>query len=311
MLFVNNYLSKCFNFYNMGENYYNVLGVSKDASQDEIKKKYRKLSLQHHPDRGGDAEQFKKISEAYENIGNPESRQRYDMEQNNPFLGGGHGGMPPGFGHDNLFNMMFGGGMPPGFGQGPNIQIFRNGVPVHNPLQRPMPIIKNIEITLEQAFNGCNLPIEVERWIVVEEKKQVEKETVYIDIPKGIDDNEIIIIKEKGNIISETNKGEIKIFIKIKNDSGFVRRGLDLYYQKEISLKESLCGFTFEMKYFNNKTFKINNSAGTVIEPHYKKVIPNMGLDRNGHKGNLIIEFTIKFPESITKEQCEQLDKIL
>ena len=45
MLFVNNYLSKCFNFYNMGENYYNVLGVSKDASQDEIKKKYRKKKI--------------------------------------------------------------------------------------------------------------------------------------------------------------------------------------------------------------------------------------------------------------------------
>ena len=65
----------------MSENYYNILGVSKDASQDEIKKKYRKLSLQHHPDRGGDAEQFKKVSEAYENIGDPESRQKYDMEQ--------------------------------------------------------------------------------------------------------------------------------------------------------------------------------------------------------------------------------------
>ena len=50
-------------------------------------KKYRKLSLQHHPDRGGNEETFKKLSEAYEQIGDPENRQRYDMEQNNPFLG--------------------------------------------------------------------------------------------------------------------------------------------------------------------------------------------------------------------------------
>ena len=53
----------------MSKDYYQILGVSKDASQDEIKKKYRKLSLQHHPDRGGDAEKFKEVSEAYENIG--------------------------------------------------------------------------------------------------------------------------------------------------------------------------------------------------------------------------------------------------
>jgi len=209
--------------------------------------------------------------------------------------------------------MMFG-GMPPGFPGGPggpNIQIFRNGVPVNNPLQRATPIIKNIEITLEQAYNGCNLPIEIERWIVVDDKKQVEKETIYIDVPKGIDENEIIIIKDKGNVISETNKGEIKVFIKINNNTDFIRHGLDLLFTREITLKEALCGFSFDMKYFNGKTFKINNSAGTVIQPNYKKMIPNMGLERNMHKGNLIIEFTIKFPETLTKEQSDKLSEIL
>ena len=302
-----------FLIYYMNQNHYVTLGVSKDASQDEIKKKYRKLSLQHHPDRGGNEETFKKLSEAYEHIGDPENRQKYDMEQNNPFLGGGGGGGGMPFGNDHLFNMMFG-GMPPGFPGGPggpNIQIFRNGVPVNNPLQRASPIIKTIEITLEQAYNGCNLPIEIERWILVEDKKQVEKETIYIDVPKGIDENEIIIIKDKGNVISDTNKGEIKIFIKITNNTDFTRHGLDLLFTREITLKESLCGFSFDMKYFNGKTFKINNSAGTVIQPNYKKMIPNMGLERNSHKGHLIIEFTIKFPESLTKEQSDKISEIL
>ena len=76
-----------FLIYNMNQNHYETLGVSKDASQEEIKKNYRKLSLQHHPDRGGNEETFKKLSEAYEQIGDPENRQKYDMEQNNPFLG--------------------------------------------------------------------------------------------------------------------------------------------------------------------------------------------------------------------------------
>lgn len=297
----------------MSKDYYNVLGVSKDASQDEIKKKYRKLSLQHHPDRGGDADKFKEISEAYENIGDNDNRSRYDREKSNPFMGGGGGGM----GHDDIFNMMFGGGggfppgFPPGFPGGPNIQVFRNGVPVHNPMQRAIPIIKNIEITLQQAYTGCKIPIEIERWIMVDGNKQMEKETIYIDIPEGIDENEIIILKDKGNVISENNKGEIKIFVKITNNTQFIRRGLDLFYKKEISLKESLCGFTFEMKYIDNRTFKINNSDGTIIESNYKKMIPRMGLKRNGHVGNLIIDFTVKFPEKLTKEQIEGLKKIL
>ena len=292
----------------MSKDYYQILGVSKDASQDEIKKKYRKLSLQHHPDRGGDAEKFKEVSEAYENIGDNENRVKYDRGKSNPFMSGG-------MNHDDLFGMMFGGGFPGGFSGGfpggPNVQIFRNGVPVHNPMQRAMPIIKNIEITLQQAYNGCKLPIEIERWIVVDGNKQNEKETIYVDIPEGIDENEIIILKNKGNVISETNKGEIKLFIKIINNTDFVRNGLDLFFKKQITLKESLCGFSFDMKYIDNRTFKINNSDGTIIESNYRKMIPKMGLKRNGHIGNLIIEFTVKFPEKLTKDQITKLKEIL
>lgn len=290
----------------MNKDYYEVLGVSKDASQDEIKKKYRKLSLQHHPDRGGDAEKFKEINEAYENIGDNENRNKYDREKSNPFANRN-------FNPEDIFGMMFGGGggFHANFPNGPNVQIFRNGVPVHNPMQRAMPIIKNIEITLEQAYNGCKIPIEIERWIVVDGGKQSEKETIYVDIPQGIDENEIIILQNKGNVISESNKGEIKIFIKIKNTTDFLRNGLDLYYKKQITLKESLCGFSFDMKYIDGRVFKINNSEGTIIEPNYKKMIANMGLKRNGHVGNLIIEFTVKFPETLAKEQIAKLKGIL
>ena len=264
--------------------------------------------MQHHPDRGGDAEKFKEVSEAYENIGDNENRMKYDREKSNPFMNGG-------MNHDDIFGMMFGGGFPGGFSGGfpggPNVQIFRNGVPVHNPMQRAMPIIKNIEITLEQAYNGCKLPIEIERWIVVDGNKQTEKETIYVDIPEGIDENEIIILKDKGNVISETNKGEIKLFIKIINNTEFARNGLDLFFKKQITLKESLCGFSFDMKYIDNRTFKINNSDGTIIESNYRKMIPNMGLKRNGHVGNLIIEFIVKFPEKLSKEQITKLKEIL
>ena len=112
--------------------YYKVLGVDPQTSQDVIKKAFRKLSLKHHPDRGGDAEEFKKINEAYSTIGDVEKRRMYDMKKNNPFMAGGDGGV------DEIFKMFFGGGipgmyMPPGMGMPGGVHIngggFGGGIP--------------------------------------------------------------------------------------------------------------------------------------------------------------------------------------
>lgn len=86
------------------ETYYSVLGVSEDASQDEIKKAYRKLAKENHPDKGGDEEVFKKISVAYDAIGDENKRKEYDYQRNNPFGGmGGHG-----MSFNDIFNSVFG-----------------------------------------------------------------------------------------------------------------------------------------------------------------------------------------------------------
>ena len=77
-----------------------MLGVGENSSQGDIKKAFRKLSLQHHPDRGGDAEEFKKINEAYSTLGDVEKKRMYDMRKNNPFMPGGVGGMD---GVDDIF----------------------------------------------------------------------------------------------------------------------------------------------------------------------------------------------------------------
>ena len=90
----------------------------------------------------------------------------------------------------------------------------------------------------------------------------------------------------------------------------FERRGLDLYLEKQISLKESLCGFSFELKYLNDKVYTINNQIGNIIPPDYKKIIPGMGLTRENAKGNLIITFKIVFPSSLTQEQIDKLNDL-
>ena len=155
------------------------------------------------------------------------------------------------------------------------------------------------------------MPLDIERWIIENNLKIFENETLYITIPEGIDDNEIIVLEEKGNIGPKNSRGDVKIFVKIINKSMFERKGLDLYYIKNITLKESLCGFCFDLQYLNEKKYKINNNIGNIIPHDYQKVIPNLGLKRNEQRGNLIIHFKINFPSTISIEKIQKLAEIL
>ncbi len=111
--------------------------------------------------------------------------------------------------------------------------------------------------------------------------------------------------------MSHNNFGDVKVFIKIINDTGFIRNGLDLTLNKTITLKEALCGFSFDLKYIDGRTFKINNGVGNIITNNYNKVINKMGLMRDEHVGNLIINFTIEYPTDLTSEQIDGLGNIL
>jgi DnaJ-class molecular chaperone len=329
-------------------NLYEILGLTESASQEDIKKAYRKLSLQFHPDRNNNSAEstsrFQSISAAYEVIGDEDKRRQYDMQSKMQFAGGGggmsFGGMPfvvPGGG-----GMSFGGGMPTFFTTGEmdmdpsDILNFlssnffgggpsgngggggRMGAPhifnmenLKQKLAKPTPIIKTETITLSKAYTGYNMPIEITRWIVENNVKREETETIYLPIPRGIDNNELIILREKGNMLSENNKGDIKVFIKIQNDTDYLRNGLDLILNKTISLKDALCGFMFDMNYLDGRIFKINNNGGNVITNNYNKVLSGMGMKREEHTGNLIINFTVTFPEKLTEQQITALREIL
>jgi len=314
------------------DTHYQLLELPENATDEEIKKAYRKLSLKYHPDRnGGNPEmvsKFQKINEAYEILGDAGSRKTYDMRKN-PFMHnighvehdmndilsalfggmGGLGGMGGMGMHRVNINAM--GGMG-GMGMGPNIRVFQNGMPINmQSFQKPPPIVINIIINFEQVLNGANIPVECERWLIENDTKMFEKETLYINIPKGIDDNEIIMLADKGNIVNEHVKGDVKIFIKVEKNNDFERIGLDLLMHKMITLKEALCGFSFELKYVNDKIYTINNKNGNIISPEYKKLIPGMGLSRENHVGNLIIHFHIIFPEMLPTETVNALAELL
>lgn len=301
--------------------YYNILGVDKKSTPDQIKKAYRKLSLQYHPDKKtGNAEKFKQINEAYQMLGDEDKKRMYDQQQENPFAGGdffGGGGRNPMVNQmnpDNLFKMFFGQGQHPFHGgmDIPNVQMFRNGMPVDmSKFHKPPPIIKTVVIDLKSAYTGINIPIEIERWVLINNTKQFEKEKLYIPIPSGIDENEIIIMKGKGNYKNETLKGDIKIFIKITNNTDLERDGLNLIYKKNLTLRESLLGFTFTINHISGKSFNLVNDPGKVITPGFKKVASGMGMKRENVTGDLIIYFNVIFPKKISEEQVEKLKNIL
>ena len=283
-------------------------------------------------------------------LSDDQKKQEYDMMRNNPFMNPetnvnmddilsnlfGMGGMPFGM---NMGGMPFGmnmgtmggipgglGGIPGGMGglpgnmgginigglpPGVKIHVMRGGPQLFNQIQKPQSIMKTVNITMDQVFSGTSVPVEIERFIMESGIKVFEKETIYVIIPKGIDDGEIITIKDKGNVFNNENKGDVKIFIKVDNNTNFERSGVDLLTNKTSSLKEALCGFTFDLKYINGKIYTLNNNSGNIIIPNYKKVIPNMGLTRDGHTGNLIITFTVEFPAQLTEEKMKVLREIL
>lgn len=305
----------------MLENYYNILGVNENSTKEEIKKAYRTLQMKYHPDKNHGSQEAinmtQKINEAYEILSDEQKKEEYDMMRNNPFMRmNSHG--PFGNSEDiplnDIFNMMFSANpfSMPGSIPGSRIHIFNGGpMKFQQALNKPIPIMKSIQITMEQVFNGASIPFEIERWILENGTKVFEKETIYVDIPKGIDDNEMIILRDRGNIISEHCKGDIKLNILVQNNTAFKRSGLDLILDKTITLKDALCGFSFELKYINGKSYTLNNNRGSIVPPEYKKVYPEMGLKRGEHKGNMIINFHVEFPDKLTEVQIDKLIDIL
>lgn len=267
--------------------FYDTLGVPQNATSDQIKKQYRKLSLEFHPDRPtGNAVKFKEINEAYENLFDDKKRKQYDQSlQPIPDL------------FEMLFKDQFSQGLPHGF-------MFQT-------IMKPPPLILPLKITLDQSYQGCKVPIVIERWIHDQHVKQLDKETLYLDIPCGIDTNECIVICNKGNMGHDGQLGDVRVMIEVTNPTKMERKGLDLWYTHVITLKESLCGFSFEMEYLKGQILKINNAAGNVVSPYYKKIMHDMGMKRDGQTGNLIIEFNIIFPSSLSESVIQDLNKLL
>lgn len=273
----------------INENLYQVLNIENDSNQNKIKQAFRKLSLQYHPDKDKNPEvrdKYKAILNAYEILIDPVRKEIYDNQINNK---------------TNIVDTEN--------RETENTMINIKNENFNNFI--PETINKELEISLEESYKGGMIPVEIEKYNYYWGNVTNERERIYVEINKGIDNNEIIIIKNKGNIYNNIVFGDIKIQIKIKDHLFFKRNGLDLLFYKDISLKESLCGFDFEVKHLNEKKYIIKNDGEYIIKYNEKKIINNLGMERDNYKGNLIIIFNINYPNQLSSYQKTKLKEIL
>jgi len=333
------------------KDYYKILGVDEKASEDELKKAYRKMSMIHHPDKNGNTDEskqkFQELNNAYELLSDANKRRTYDMMRKggggggmpNVFhFGGGGGGMPPGMPPgipEELLHMLFGGaagGHGPGMGPKVVFQTFHNGrmnggfthqghpqqqqqqqqqqaPPNVRVYQVPETIVKTVSLTLEQCYNGCSIPLEIDRQVPDNDIIKIERETIHAQIPKGILQGDTIILNDCGHMNEVGMKGDVRIVINVLQHALFKVEHLDLTIEKTIPLKAALCGFDFEITHLNGRIFKLANKPGNVIKPGNIKTIPGLGLEKGGESGVLKIKFNIEFPDTLTPEQIQTLQQ--
>ena len=309
----------------MNTEYYDLLGVSKNAEENEIKKAYRKLAVKYHPDKSHAdkkeeyTKKFQEISEAYEVLSDSDKRKKYDMfgkeganmEEGhgpgmNPFdmfkeffgnEGNGGGGMPHGFHSFHSTNM---GGMPGGMPEGfhPFGQQFQRG------FMKASNIQININITLEQGYKGGKRKIEYTR----QNDNKKERLSLIIEIPQGTGQSIQIIKKGLGNKKKGAQDGDLEIIVKVQPHKIFKVKQNHLYMEKKIELGTSLLGTTFGLVLLDGKAVNIYIS-GPIFDKD-TKILENIGLvDIHGRRGSLIIEFNVNKDITLNQKQKEAIEK--
>lgn len=275
-------------------NYYTILGVSENASQDEIKKAYRKLAAQHHPDKGGDTAKFQTITQAYDTLSDENKRAEYNAQLN----GFNHGGFHFNTGnvHD-IFSQMFG-------GQHPFENAFRhNGGHPFKRRNRDLNI--RIKITFKQSYTGTELEAEYQT-------PNKKKETILIKVPEGVQSGQTIKYHGLGDD-SDPNlpRGDLNVTIMVERDKNYDRRGNDLINYIFINPIESMIGCVKSIENLDGTKININIRPG--VQHGTEFLTQGLGFrDIRGNKGNLITVIAIE-SQAITdltlKKKLEEINE--
>ncbi|CAI0385326.1 unnamed protein product, partial [Linum tenue] len=331
----------------MGVDYYKILQVDRNASDDDLKKAYRKLAMKWHPDKNPnnkkDAEaRFKQISEAYEVLSDSQKRAVYDQYGEEGLKGqvpppNAGGEMPSSFrfnprNADDIFAEVFGqsspfggmggmGGMGGGRGTrfpsaffGDNIfgSYGEGGGSMHQSAPRKAaPIENNLHCSLEELYKGTTKKMKISREIVDASKSMQVEEIINIDIKAGWKKGTKITFTEKGNEQPGIIPADLVFVIDEKPHRVFTRDGNDLVVSQKISLAEALTGYTAHLTTLDGRSLTI--PVKNVIHPTYEEVVTGEGMPipkDPPRRGNLRIKFSIRFPARLTSEQKAGIKKL-
>ena len=301
------------------KDYYQVLGVPRGASADEIKKSYRRLAKQHHPDvnRGdkGAEEKFKDISEAYNVLSDPEQRRKYDM-----FSQGGFGGAGPGPGG---FNWQYTGGGPQGFDSrgadfGDLGDLFGELFNMGGVRRKPRPewgraagpeapvnghdTYADVEIGFEEAVSGT------ERKISIRRGDKVERLTV--KVPAGVDNGSRVRIAGKGQPgFGGGSSGDLYLRIHVSPHPDFWREGADVYTEVPITIYDAVLGAAVEVPTLGGHA-SMKVPQGT--EGGQKFRLKGKGTPRLGEKGKGDQYVIVKIvpPRSMSSEERKIFEEL-
>jgi DnaJ family protein A protein 2 len=311
--------------------YYNTLGVAKDCSQTDIKKAYRTLARQHHPDKGGDAEKFKQIQEAYEVLSDETKREEYDNPQPDiaDFFGNLFGGNHPRQQKSNPvqhvinipFDLAYTGGIKKikitrnvlcsrcdgsgckidatpivckvCDGSGQQTQTIRQGPFVHQSVQPCKRCNQRGKIVSPQ--DQC---LECKGNCVVP-----EQHIIPLEIKRGIHSGMGIVLENQGHEspIPNTIPGDILIKFNVLASKTFNRNGQDLHYTHVLSLNQALFGFDAYIQLPDNT--KIDISKKNVVQPGFIQEFKRKGMDT----GSLFIHYKVILPDPVPKELVNYL----
>lgn len=267
--------------------YYSILGVPRGASEDEIKRAYRKLAMQHHPDRGGDQTKFQQIQEAYATLSDPGRRHEYDNPQPQGFPGGG-------------FHFSFGGGDP--FNDIFNQFGFPGGHPFGQP-RRNKDLRIQIKLTLAETLSEQHKTVSVQT-------QTGDRQTVNVTIPRGVSNGTSIKYSGLGdNMMSNLPRGDLYVNFVIEPDPMYEVAGIDLVYNLKINVIDAMLGTTADVPGIEGRVFSISIPAGTAHGARFR--IPNQGIYSLDHQGNmrgsLIVNIDLMIPPIATTAQKDLL----
>lgn len=316
------------------KDFYKVLGVSKDASDADIKKAYRKLARKYHPDQNpGDAaaeKKFKEISEAHTVLSDPEERKQYDairaMGSGARFSAGaggpgGAGGQPGAGGFEDLFGDMFGGGRsrgsyggnPFGGAGGPRVQYGGGGDPFadlfggggfssggQNPFGAQQPprnpdVEASITVDFHQSLEGAKVKV-----------NRPDGRSTTIRLPEGVRDGQKVRLRGKGNV-GPGGKSDLIVTVHVRPHPFFERDGDNLTVRVPVTFEEAALGTILSVPTTNGSNVRLRLKPGQ--EAGTRMRVRGRGVKTTKHSGDLYVIPEIQVPENLSPEAEEALKK--